>query len=165
MPCSRRAALRELFFQEAIKLEPTIATVMRTVRNYFPAACMDGEWTVSGGMLTPLPDSTPDGLIAVTGAVHINGVYRLTGGQFPAPADETWHGRIWLLTPPADFLSLCEEISAYTAAHPATPVISEKFAEHSHTVATTGRGAPVSWQAVFADRLAPFRKMFTEVAL
>ena len=144
-------------------MEKTIAMVMREVRNYFSSAYMDGSWQISAGKISPLPGGLADGMIAVTGSECCNGVYRMRDGMVQAAADEAWHGRIWLLAPPADFLALCEEIAAYTAAHPATGVIREDFGSYSRTVASARGGEPLTWQRIFAQRLAPYRRMFTEI--
>ena len=66
---------------------------------------------------------------------------------------------MYLLNPPADFIHLCGDIACWAAANPDPAVTAEKLGEYSVS------RAPITWQEAFAPALAPYRRMFTEVAL
>jgi hypothetical protein len=76
--------------------------------------------------------------------------------------NEEFDGRVWLLKPPADFLDLCAEISAYDDKNPAGAYAQESFGGYSYS--RRNAGGSTAWQDVFAGRLASYRgKMFSEV--
>lgn len=135
----------------------SIAAVMRHIRNYFERDCAEGEFTVSGGVLSPAPAAA---YFAIEGSLYHDGVYR--AGELKESPAETFTGKVWTLCPPADFIALCDEISAFDAANPANAMQSESFGDYSYSRFSQG-GAPVTWQSMFAGRLAPYRRMFTEV--
>lgn len=137
-----------------------VSDVMRHVRNHFIRDIRTGSWQHTGGALTPGAPFAPGMWIAVTGRNAPAGVYRLDDrGGIPSQGDAAWEGAIYRLAPPADFLRLCGEIAAWAAANPDPAVSAEKLGEYSVT-----RKA-VSWQEAFAPALAPYRRMFTEVAV
>ena len=77
--------------------------------------------------------------------------------------DEAFAGRVWLLHPPDDFAALVEEIAAYDQRNPAGAYHSETFGDYSYIRSTNGDGAALDWPQAFAQSLAPYRRMFTEV--
>ncbi|MGN1019812.1 MAG: hypothetical protein ACI4O7_05520 [Aristaeellaceae bacterium] len=143
----------------------TIPDIMREIRNCFPAAVLDGPWTISGGVLSPaggLPDS---GWIALEGFDGLNGVHHLEEGRtLPGAPDGSWTGRVWLLAPPEDFLRLCRQIADWAQRQLDPSVLSESFGAYSRTSLTVS-GRPLGWQEIFADALRPYRRMFTEVSI
>ena len=143
-----------------------IPEIMRETRNYFPSAYLEGEWTLSGGALFPQDGLHEGGWIAVTGSQGHNGVYQLGPGcAIEGAGNENWAGRVWLLSPPGDFLRLAEEIAAWARQHGDPAVAKESFDAYSRALSTTGGGRALSWQEAFALSLAPYRRMFTEVRL
>ena len=136
----------------------SIAAVMRHVHNFFERGCVEGEFTVSGGVLTPEPKAP---FFAVEGSMYHDGVYR--PGEVKEAPQEKFIGKVWLLCPPDDFLKLCEEISAFDDANPASAMQSESFGEYSYT--RGGDGSKQAWSAVFALKLNSYRRMFTEVGV
>lgn len=137
----------------------SIAAVMRHVRNFFERSFIEGEFTVSGGVLNPMPQAP---YVAIEGSAYHDGVYR--ADELPKDTDETFTGRVWALHPPKDFVALCEEIAAYDEKNPASAMQSESFGEYSYT-RMGGQSGVIGWQGVFAQRLIPFRRMFTEVGV
>lgn len=128
-------------------------TVMRRVHNYFERERVEGVFTVAGGVLEPMPDAP---YIAVSGSRWHDGV--CPAGALPeADRSEVFTGTVWGLHPPADFLALCGEISDYAQKHPVGAPRSESFGAYRY------EASPEGWEAAFAGRLAPFRRMFTEV--
>lgn len=144
----------------------SVPDLMRETRNFFPAAAMDGPWTLQGGALTPADDFHTGDWVAVTGSLYNNGIFQLGEGcVIPGAADETWHGRVWLLAPPADFLALAREVGLWARQQGSPAAVKESFGAYSRELATDSQGRPITWQAYFAPRLLPWRKMYTEVKL
>lgn len=158
----------------------SFAAVARRVRNYFERERVEGAFAVTGGRLAALPEGgalaptssedSPEGsrrsvatdaqaVVAVLPDAPFIAIQG--GGVYPAgelPEGEI-SGVVWGLYPPADFLALCEEISAYDEQHPRGAYQKEAFAGYSYD-----RGAAEGgWEEAFAARLAPYRRMFTEV--
>ena len=144
----------------------SVPDLMRETRNFFPAAAMDGTWTLLSGALSPADGFHVGDWVAVTGSVCNNGVYQLAeGGVIPGAIDESWEGRVWLLAPPADFLTLAEEIGLWAKQQGSPAAVKESFGAYSRELATDSHGRPITWQAYFALRLLPWRRMYTEVKL
>lgn len=134
--------------------------VMRLVRNFFERERIEGTFTVSGGVLEPMPDAP---YIAISGSAWHDGVF--PAGPLPETGhDERFAGKVWGLHPPDDFLALCEEISSYDAKNPVGAPQSESFGAYSYTRASGGT-AGNGWEAAFACRLLPYRRMYTEVSV
>ena len=137
-----------------------VSDVMRYVRNHFVCGAVSETFIHTGGMLTPSAPFRPGMWIAVTGDDAPAGVYQLDAqGGIPALGERVWTGTVYLLDPPADFIRLCGDIGCWAAAHPDSALISEKFGEYSCS------RQPLSWQDAFAQALAPYRQMFTEVRI
>ena len=137
----------------------TIPDVMRHVRNHFVAERYDGRWQIVRGELLPAKIFLPGEWIAVLDG-PVRGVWQLDeNGAIPGAEDAAWAGRICLLEPSAGFLHLCGEIAAWAAKHPDPGVTSERFGEYSRSQ------SPGGWTAVFANRLAPYTRMYSEVGL
>ena len=104
--------------------------------------------------------------MAVSGSIHNNGVFQLGDGCVISGAvDESWEGRVWLLAPPADFLALAAEVSAWTQRQGTAVAVKESFGAYSRELATGSDGQPITWQEYFARQLLPYRRMYTEVKL
>lgn len=144
----------------------SVPDLMRETRNYFPSASMDASWTLHNGTLTPANALHPGDWIAITGSIHNNGVFQLGEGcTIPSKTNETWTGRVWLLSPPDDLLALAQEIAAWAVQQNNSAMVKESFGAYSRELATDNDGHPLTWQAHFARQLMPFRRMYTEVKL
>ena len=144
----------------------SVPDLMRETRNFFPAAAMDGTWTLLSGALSPADGFHVGDWVAVSGSYYNNGVYQLAEGcVIPGAVDESWEGRIWLLAPPADFLALAEEIGLWTKHPGSSAAVKESFGAYSRQLATDSQGKPITLQAYFARQLAPWRRMYTELKL
>lgn len=143
----------------------SVAAVMRQINNYFEVGRMDGVFAISGNTLSPAP---PTSWCCIKDSLTHDGVWEIADGNLQrvpdTSTDEQFTGRVWLLRPPADFLSLCEEISAYDDKNPVGAYTSESFGGYSYTrKGSTGANGSTSWLAVFEERLYPYRHMYTEV--
>lgn len=138
----------------------SVAAVMRHINNYFQVGSISGMIVISGNAIVPAPESP---WCYVSGSWLHDGVWQVLGGKLQSMPgdlpDEEFDGRVWLLKPPADFLTLCEEISQYDDKNPVGAYTSEKFGGYSYTRA----GEVKSWMTAFAEKLWPYRRMYTEV--
>ncbi len=146
----------------------TVGAVMRECKNYFERGFGDGEHTIAEGSLQPNDSLTAGAWVAIKGSAFHDGVFRLGGGGTleglpEGLPDETFVGRVWTLGPPADFLALCDEIAAFDRKTPVSGLASESFGQYSRTMVTGRDGAVLHWQSAYAQRLATWRRMFTEV--
>ncbi len=146
----------------------TVADVMRQCNNYFETGYRATNYSISGGVISPNDVLRPGMWIHISGSFFWDGVWKigegwkLEGAKDDAP-DDAFYGKIYFLAPPHEFLILCEEIATYTQKSAVSPYQSETFGEYSYTKATGKNGGILSWQEAFADRLRPYRRMFTEV--
>ena len=141
----------------------SVAAVMRQINNYFEVGHIDGRIAIKGNAIDPAPESA---WCCISGSWAHDGVWRVCGGRLQdmpgGLPDEDFDGRVWLLKPPPDFLALCEEISRYDDKNPVGALMQESFGDYSY-MRNNSAAAPKGWQSAFALRLAPFRRVFTEV--
>lgn len=137
----------------------TIGIVMRHCRNYFERGCYDGECVIANGALVT-PALADGRYIAISGSAYNDGVYKLGTDVL---TEETFTGRVWLLSPPASFIALCDEIAEYDAKNPAGAYLSETFGEYSYQRSANTQGVTSSWQSAFAARLADYQLLRSEV--
>ncbi len=141
----------------------TVPHIMRRVRNYFPARAIRREWLIQGGTLYPKDIIPANTWIAIT-APGPAGVYRLDeNSALPGVPERQWTGDVHILTPPADFLALCDDIIAWGEKQSTPTVKDESFGEYSVTYQNQAH-AP-DWQQAFAASLAPYVRMYPEVDL
>ncbi len=89
-------------------------------------------------------------------------------GQTSDLVDETFDGTISLLAIPKALLLVAEDIAAWVNANQSaqnSPYQSESFGGYSYSLksdigANSASGGLSGWQAAFASRLNPFRKMY-----
>lgn len=140
----------------------SVAAVMRQINNFFEVGSISGMIAISGNAIVPAPESP---WCYISGSWFHNGAWKVSQGRLQDMPenlpDEEFDGRVWMLNPPPDFLALCEEISAYDDKNPTGALMQESFGDYSYmrNSATAGKG----WQAAFAARLTPYRRVLTEV--
>ena len=137
----------------------SMGSVMRHCRNYFEAGSYDGEITIAGGQLIT-PALAHGRYIAILGSAYNDGGHQV-GDEL---TDETFTGRVWVLSPPAAFVELVEEISAYDDKNPVGALQSESFGSYSYSRGSAGSvpGA-AGWQGAFAGRLNDYQRLTSEV--
>lgn len=148
--------------------------ICQYIRNYFVdyyrGDVFRGRFSVENDEIirtdgTPLPIA-PGMYYRIRGSYLNDGVY-LKGSDIPS--DESFDGEIWLMHPPASFLSLVEEIGAWNEVNAAidspnmSPFTSESFGGYSYSKGggngQSGSGTAVTWHAQFATRLNAWRKV------
>ena len=150
------------------------------LKNWF---CEDqdkhiGTITITGGEITARDDLYMIGdkqiepvngqYIRVIGSIFNDGVHCYPDFEMQ---DETFDGAVWLMRIPPAVQVLADDIAAWKAKYmgidsPAmSPYNSESFAGYSYSKSGAGANAAANgsgltgWQAVFADRLDPWRKI------
>lgn len=137
----------------------SMGSVMRHCRNYFEAGSYDGEIVIEGGQLIT-PALAHGRYIAIRGSAYNDGVHQV-GDEL---TDEAFTGRVWVLSPPAAFVELAEEISAYDDKNPVGALQSESFGSYSYSRGSAGSvtGA-AGWQGAFSGRLNDYQRLTSEV--
>lgn len=125
-----------------------------------------GTFTISNGSVEGIDELVQTNqYYRIVGSVFNDGVYKHDKESL---TDETFEGAIWTMAVPPDVISLEAEIKAWLAIYGAadsqnmSPYQSESFGGYSYSKASgsTSTGASAStWQGVFADRLARYRKV------
>lgn len=135
--------------------------VLRHIHNRFDRAYLEGAFEVSSG--TCAVDEAQDGqYLWIEGSVFNDGLH-----QYPLAGltDEEFGGRIYLLAVPKALLELVDEIEDWQSRNGSVadgPYQSESFGGYSYTRASDGSGGSgglSGWQAQFASRLNPWRKL------
>lgn len=150
----------------------TMIQVCREVRNFFLSGSSEmGDYFIESGAITLNGTYKTGQWLLITGSLLNDGIYKITSAEDQSYAldgdliDQEFHGTIYGLRIPSDFIKLCEEIREFNekTGKPSSLVGESVVGFYSHTRATDKNGAPVGWQTVFASRLAPFRRLFAEV--
>ena len=146
-----------------------IGIVCAEVKNFF-SYDIDrhmGDWTISNGVLSPSLD-LPTDYIRIIGSKKNNGVHKVSEMQLK---DEIFHGAIWIMSPPDDFLNLVSEIEQWEAKYGgatgvvSSPYQSESLGAYSYSMRTGGYSSNSSgsssptWQNVFKPRLNIYRRL------
>lgn len=136
-----------------------LTEVCAEMRNYFVTEIHNGDFTISGGKVAPLDFIQQNQYFRIVGSVFNDGVYKNTPDL--QLTDEKFNGSVWAMAVPPSVVALAEEIKAYNESKEAKPTAftSESFGGYSYTKATDSNGAPISWQKVFASRLAVYRRI------
>ena len=124
-----------------------------------------GDWTIKDGVVTPSLDF-PTEYIRIVGSRLNDGVHKVSEMQLK---DETFHGGIWIMSPPNDFLALVAEIESWqgkygsVASENMSPFTSESFGGYSYSKASgssaAGGSSVPTWQGQYASRLKIYRRI------
>ena len=130
---------------------------------------IEDTFTIEGGEISALNEQMtilPGQYFRIIGSMLNDGVHLYPDA---ALADETFNGAVWLMSIPQSIVNLADDIGAWVDAYEnakstsMTPYNSETFGGYAYS--KSGSGASVSasgligWQAAFADRLNPWRKI------
>lgn len=151
-----------------------LSVVCAEIRNWFTYDSDKhiGDIKIIGGVITPSFDFKTD-YIRIVGSRKNDGVYKvedITDPEKNPLRDEEFHGAVWEMSIPADFLSLCEEIAAWQEkfggvdSTAMSPFSSESFGGYSYQKAIgydkAGKSEVYpSWKSVYANRLNIYRKI------
>ena len=147
-----------------------IGEICAEIKNYFTYANDQhlGDWSISGGQISPLLDFPTD-YIRIVGSRHNDGVHKKNkNGGFDL-VDEDYHGAVWIMSPPADFLALVEDITTWQEKNGVadsvnmSPFTSESFGGYSYSKASGGSASGSSsvptWQNTYASQLKRYRRI------
>ena len=131
-----------------------------------PGDYIAGEWiSISGSRLN-------DGIYVITGAESEDdgGIYLLGNGTDDESVlrdEPPFAGLVLRLRIDNAFLELIKEIMDFeSSAGKTMPYTSETvIGLHSWTKGQKADGTPIGWAEIYKDRLAPYRRMFTEVKI
>lgn len=138
------------------------------IKNYFWRSADDifiGDFTISDGVISPSFDFDDCDYIRIVRSKKNDGVHKVSEMQLE---DETFHGAIWRMYPPADFLALAESIAAWQTANGAvdsvamSPFNSESFGGYSYSKSgggSAGSSSVPTWQSVYASKLRRYRRL------
>lgn len=121
-----------------------------------------GDFTVSGGKLTPLVDLQEGQYYRIVGSVFNDGVHAYDDEL----TDELeFHGAVWCMKVPKEIVVLSKAIDDWLDKNSdilSSPYQSESFGGYSYTKAS-GSGSSgasgVTWQSQFASSLNRWRKI------
>lgn len=131
--------------------------VCKHCRNFFQIGYSVGEFEIEDGTISlPLLDGQ---YFMIEGSTLNDGIY-----CYPESGliDETFHGTIYRLAIPKEFLDLVHDIEKYCESESKNGVglyQSESFGGYTYTRATNASGNAASWTNAFASRLNVWRKI------
>lgn len=145
-----------------------LSEVCAELKNYFTNECDRhvGDWAIKDGAITPSID-LPTNYIRIVGSRLNDGVHEISKMSLK---DEEFHGAIWIMCPPEDFIELVTEIEEWQKSNCSvdslnmSPFQSESFGGYSYSKGT-GSGnserssAPTTWEGQYASRLKPYRRI------
>ena len=146
-----------------------LTEVCAEIKNYFTYAGDKhfGDFAIVDGHITPSFDFPTD-YIRIVGS-HLNdGVHKLSDNDLVD--EDTFHGAIWIMSPPAAFLALVGEIETWQEMHgkadsaAMSPYQSESFGGYSYSKASggsseSGASSVPTWKSVYASRLKMYRRI------
>ena len=136
--------------------------VLGYLRNWFCVERVVGTFVIDKGRIAfPEGATVPDNqqYIRVFGSVFNDGLHMAADDTF---TDETFEGTVWLLAVPTPVVQIAQEVEAYQASVAEagkSPYKSESFDGYSYQLRTDANGCITSWQEVFRNRLARWRKI------
>lgn len=145
-------------------MEKVLTELCAYLNNYFWRTKSNVKLTISGGTFTA--DFLQDGqYFRILGSVFNDGVYK-----YPATGlkNEEFEGSIWSMAVPQTVIDLASEIGEWQTKYGSieseamSPFNSESFGNYSYSkgsASSSAEGNPNSWQAVYASRLAPYRRL------
>lgn len=145
-----------------------LTEVCAEIKNYF---CQDGDriggdFTVQNGRITPSISLQENQYYRIVGSVFNDGVHK-NGDELID--EEQFHGAVWKMRVPKDFLDLVDAIEAWNEVNgkvdsaAMSPFSSESFGGYSYTKSGSGSGggssSVVTWKDAFSARLNKYRKI------
>lgn len=139
-----------------------LTKICAEIRNYF---CKEenrhvGDFKIVGGTITPFFDLKEGQYYRIVGSVYNDGVH-LFGDAADILKDEEYHGGLWIMKVPNDFVTLAAEIDDWINKYSEkikAPYNSESFGGYSYSKASGKNGGTISWVDAFETRLAAYRR-------
>lgn len=146
-----------------------LSEICAEIKNYFVYENDKhiGDWTIKDGVIIPSIDFPTD-YIRIVGSRLNDGVHKLSD-ENDTLNDESFHGAIWVMSPPNHFLALVEEIKSWqekngmASSINMSPFQSESFGGYSYSKAAgsgaSGGSSVPTWQSQYASRLKLYRRI------
>lgn len=152
-----------------------LGMICAEIRNWFTYDCDKhiGDYEIIGGVITPSFDFKTD-YVRIIGSRKNDGVYKvsdITDSEHNPLVDEgEFHGAVWEMSVPKDFIALCDEIAEWQSQYGGaggiinSPFNSESFGGYSYTKSNgrsseSSNNSTPSWQSIYASRLNVYRKI------
>ena len=148
-----------------------LTEICAEIKNYFSYECDRhiGDFSIVDGHIAPSFD-IPTDYIRIVGSRKNDGVHKRGESGFNLVDEEKFHGAIWVMSPPADFLALADEIASWQEANgkadstAMSPFQSESFGGYSYSKASggsseSGTSSVPTWQSQYASRLKIYRRI------
>lgn len=146
-----------------------LTEICAEIKNYFTweGDRHIGDFAIEGGRITPQLD-IPTDYFRIVGS-HLNdGVHKVSDADLVD--EDTFHGAVWIMSPPNHFLALVEEIESWQADNgkadsaAMSPFQSESFGGYSYSKgsggsASSGGSSVPTWQSQYASRLKIYRRI------
>ena len=145
-----------------------LTEICAEIKNYFTYESDRhiGDYAIVDGIITPSLD-IPTDYIRIVGSRKNDDVHKLS--DLDHVDEDIFHGAIWIMSPPNDFLALVEEIESWQEmngkadSQAMSPYQSESFGGYSYSKGSGGSGAGSSssptWQSQYAPRLKIYRRI------
>ncbi len=148
-----------------------LTEICADIKNYFcyQSDIHIGDFSIVNGEIVPAMNFPTD-YIRIVGSHRNDGVHCLTDENDTLIDEPEFHGAVWIMSPPADFLALVAEIQAWQEKNGAldspamSPFNSESFGGYSYSKSggnssggSSSGGA--NWQAAFRSRLNLYRRI------
>lgn len=142
-------------------------TVCAEIKNYFTFEKDKhiGDFAIVDGLIIPSFD-IPTDYIRIVGS-HLNdGVHKRGENGFELIDEAKFHGAVWVMSPPADFLELIAKMEAWEAKYcnidskAMSPFNSESFGGYSYSKSGGGSGSGASSGA--ADAIGLFSRQLNQ---
>lgn len=145
-----------------------IGEICAEIKNYFVYKndIHIGDWVISDGQISPILN-LPTDYIRIVGSRLNDGVHKVSEMNL---VDESFHGGIWIMSPPADFIKLVGEIEDWQKQNGGSdsaamsPFQSESFGGYSYSKSSgggsgSGSSSVPTWQSTYASRLNRYRRI------
>ena len=137
-----------------------LTEICAEIRNYFSLDKdkLYGDFSVVNGQITPSFYLEEGQYYRIVGSVLNDGVHQKDDELID---EASFHGAVWKMRVPKAILDLDEEIAAWQAENGNV----ESFGGYSYAKSSGGSSGSdagataVTWQAMFAKRLNPYRKI------
>lgn len=146
-----------------------LGMICAEIRNWFTYDCDKhiGNFEIISGVITPSFDFKTD-YIRIVGSRKNDGVHKVS--EMSLVDEGEFHGAVWEMSIPKDFLDLADEISAWETKYGGvdgvinSPFQSESFGGYSYSkssgrASSNSNESSPSWKSTFASRLNIYRKL------
>lgn len=145
-----------------------LSEICAEIKNYFTKDCdrFIGDFSINDGQIAPSIDFKTD-YFRIVGSRLNDGVHKVSELESKPLEDEDFHGAIWIMSPPKDFIALVAEIETWQTKNGGvdsaamSPFQSESFGGYSYSKGNAANGATASatWQQAYYARLKRWRRL------